>query len=218
MTILLVEDALDLWETIRDYLIACGFKLERTTTVSQTKALLLKKTFDCIVLDRMLPDGSGEDLCKYIKKEYQTPVIMSTAKSQIDDKIEWFNAGADDYLTKPYDLRELEARINALTKRIDNMLTTIQLWWLSINQDAMTIKFNNKEIHCSNSERIILKVLLEQAGKVISRSDLIDYVRGGEGTRAYENKLDVLISGLRKKLGKKFIETVKWVGYKIKQD
>lgn len=215
MKVLLVEDALDLWETIRDYLIACHFEVERTSTVSQTKALLSNETFDCIIVDWMLPDWSGEELCRYIKTEYQTPIIMSTAKSQIDDKIEWFHAGADDYLAKPYDLRELEARIYALTKRSENLLATINIGGISINQDTMTIRLNNKEVHCSNSERIVLKVLLEQPGKVISRSDLIDYVRGGEWTRGYENKLDVLISGLRKKLGKEYIETVKGLWYKF---
>jgi two-component system OmpR family response regulator len=215
MNILLVEDALDLWETIRDYLIACNFTVDRTTTINQSKEILKKKIFDCIILDRMLPDWNGEEFCSYIKTEYQTPVIMSTAKSQIEDKLEWFDAGADDYLSKPYDLRELEVRIIALTKRWDNIISTQKIGDLTINNESMQIRKNDKEIHCTNTEWIVIKILSEDTNRVISRSDLIDYIRWWEGTRWFENKLDVLISWLRKKLGKTSIETVKGFGYKI---
>jgi two-component system, OmpR family, response regulator len=215
MNILLVEDIIDLWETIRDYLIACDFTVDRTTTISQAKDLLYKKVFDCIVLDRMLPDWSGDELCSYIKTEYQTPVIMSTAKSQIEDKLEGFDAGADDYLAKPYDLRELEARIHALTKRSENIISTQKIGDLTINTESMQIWKNNEEIHCTNTEWIVIKILTEDTNRVISRSDLIDYIRGGEGTRWFENKLDVLISSIRKKLGKDSIETIKGFGYKF---
>lgn len=90
MNILLVEDTIDLGETIRDYLIACDFSVERTTTISQATLLLQQKSFDCIVLDRMLPDGNGDVFCSSIKSNYQTPVIMSTAKNQIEDKLDGF--------------------------------------------------------------------------------------------------------------------------------
>lgn len=215
MNILLVEDTIDLWETIRDYLIACNFTVERTTTISQTQQLLQEKIFDCVILDWMLPDGSGEEFCTYIKSEYQIPVIMSTAKTQIEDKLEWFDAGADDYLSKPYDLRELEARIIALTKRWDNVISTQKIGDLTINNESMQIRKKDKEIHCTNTEWIVIKILSEDPNRVVSRSDLIDYIRGGEGTRWFENKLDVLISWLRKKLGKTSIETVKGFGYKL---
>lgn len=216
MNILLIEDTIDLWETIRDYLIACDFSVEWTTTVEKSKIALKQQSFDCIVLDWMLPDWSWDELCSYIKQEYQIPVIMSTAKSQIEDKLEWFDAGADDYLAKPYDLRELEARIHAITKRTDNIITTQKIGELTINNESMQVWKNNEEIHCTNTEWIVLKILSEDTNKVISRSDLIDYIRWWEWTRWFENKLDVLISWLRKKLGKDSIETVKGFGYKLK--
>lgn len=126
----------------------------------------------------MLPDGSGDELCSYIKKEYQTPVIMSTAKNQIEDKLEGFDAGADDYLAKPYDLRELEARIHALTKRSDNIVATQKFGDLTINAESMQVWKNSEEIHCTNTEWIVIKILAEDTNRVISRSDLIDYIRG----------------------------------------
>jgi two-component system OmpR family response regulator len=142
-------------------------------------------------------------------------VIMSTAKTQIEDKLEWFDAGADDYLAKPYDLRELEARIIALTRRWENIISTQKIGDLTINNESMQIRKNDKEIHCTNTEWIVIKILSEDPNRVVSRSDLIDYIRGGEGTRWFENKLDVLMSWLRKKLGKNSIETVKGFGYKL---
>jgi DNA-binding response OmpR family regulator len=125
----------------------------------------------------MLPDGSGDEFCGYIKTKYSTPVIMSTAKNQIEDKLDGFSAGADDYLAKPYDLRELEARINALTKRSENIISTQKIGDLTINSESMQIWKQNEEIHCTNTERIVLKVLSEDTNRVISRSDLIDYIR-----------------------------------------
>lgn len=216
MNILLVEDTIDLWETIRDYLIACNFSVERSITIRQAQQLLQEKIFDCVILDWMLPDGSGEEFCKYIKHEYQIPVIMSTAKTQIEDKLEWFDVGADDYLPKPYDLRELEARIIALTRRWENIISTKKFGDLTINSESMQIRKHEEEIHCTNTEWIVIKILAEDTNRVISRSDLIDYIRWWEGTRGFENKLDVLISGLRKKLGKDNIETIKGFGYKLK--
>lgn len=216
MHILLVEDTIDLGESIRDYLVACDLQVERATTVSQSQQFLQDKVFDCVVLDRMLPDGSGDELCSYIKREYQTPVIMSTAKNQIEDKLEWFQSGADDYLPKPYDLRELEARIYALTKRSENIVSTKKIGDLTINDESMQIRKNNQEIHCTNMERIVIKILAEDTNRVVSRSDLIDYIRGGEWTWWFENKLDVLISSIRRKLGKDTIETIKGFGYKLK--
>lgn len=215
MNILFVEDTINLGETIRDYLIACWFSVIWTTTVSQAQSLFADRVFDCAVIDWMLPDGSGDDLCRRIKHTHHIPVIMSTAKSQIEDKLEWFEAGADDYLTKPYDLRELEARIRALTKRSENSIATQHIGHLTINAESMQLWKENKEIHCTNTERILIKLLIEEPGKVISRSDLVDYIRGGEWTYAFENKLDVLISGLRKKLGKDSIATIKWFGYSL---
>jgi DNA-binding response OmpR family regulator len=102
---------------------------------------------------------------------------MSTAKSQIEDKLDGFGAGADDYLAKPYDLRELEARIHALTKRNDNIVATQKFRDLTINSESMQIWKNNEEIHCTNTEWIVIKILAEDTNRVISRSDLIDYIR-----------------------------------------
>lgn len=219
-SILLIEDTLDIWESIKLYLESSNFSVDRATTIQQAKELLSKHTYSCVVIDRMLPDGSGTEICQIIKDTYpHIPCILETAKFQIEDKIEWFNSGADDYLVKPFDLRELEIRIRNLIERFTNAIELnydkVTIWELVINVDSMEISKNNQTIHCSAHERVIIKMLCEEPHKVVSRIELCEYIRWDEAQRMSENKLDVLISGLRKKLGKNIIETVKGVGYKL---
>lgn len=217
MYILLVEDHQDIGSSIQTYLQACDRSCDRVKTVWEAKWLLQKNMYDVAVLDRMLPDGSGEQLCRWIKDAYALPVILQTAKTQIEDTLEWFDAWADDYLKKPYDLRELEARIKVLNNEkwiLSN--EKLRLWWLQFDLLGMRVFQEQEEIHCSAHEWIVLKLLLENPWEVVSRSTLVDYIWGSDGFRDAENKLDVLISGMRKKLGKQLIETVKGFGYRIK--
>ncbi len=223
MKLLLVEDTIDIGESIQLYMEACGFEVVRVVTVGQAEKMLETTQFDCTIIDWMLPDRSGVELCQIIKNTHPAlPVILETAKFQIDDKIDWFDAGADDYLVKPYDLKELEIRVRKLIEtkeKIENshVADMFTLGELVLNLDTMQINAGDKLIHCTANERVVLKMLCEQPGNVISRIELADYIRGDEGQWQSENKLDVLISGLRKKLGKDVIETVKWVGYRIGQ-
>jgi DNA-binding response OmpR family regulator len=165
----------------------------------------------------MLPDGTGIELCNYIKtNNADTVVILQTAKSQIEDKLSWFHEGADDYLTKPYDLRELEARIKILIKGKPNIEdTVINNQIFQCNLTSMQIWKEGIEIHCTHHERILIKLLLEQPWEAISRAIIADYIRWSEWLWQAENNIDVLVSWLRKKLWKDIIQTIKWFGYKI---
>jgi DNA-binding response OmpR family regulator len=217
MHLLLVEDHPDIGSDIQAYLVACGFSCDWVTTVGEAKIYMQQKSYHVAVLDWMLPDGSGAELCQWIKKEYPTPVILQTAKSQIEDKVEGFYAGADDYLVKPYNLRELEIRIYAVHRRtITDTSLLYEIAWFLFDTEKMKIWASEEEIHCTAHEWIVLKLLLENPGEVISRVTIVDYVRGSEGMRQAENKVDVLISGMRKKLGKEVIETVKGFWYRMK--
>lgn len=233
MHILLLEDTIDIWESIKLYLESSNFVVDRATTIAVAKELLSNHDYNCTIVDRMLPDGNWTDFIWYIKKNYpHIPCILETAKFQIDDKLEWFDVWADDYLVKPYDLRELEIRVKKLIERytqaIERVYNKIDIWDISINVDTMEIMSNThlseqttpnggqaQIIHCTANERIIIKMLCEDPNRVISRSELCEYIRWDEAQRMSENKLDVLISGIRKKLGKDSIETVKGVGYKL---
>lgn len=218
MRILLVEDTPSIGKSIQEYLAACKMEVVRTKNVKSTLDVLQSQTFDCIILDWMLPDGSGEELAKHIRSFLKTPIIMATAKSQIEDKLAWFNSGVQDYITKPFDLRELEARIIAQTNtsHIENNSHELITWQdITIDIENMNIYQNNIAIHCTPTEWIIIKCLLDQPGKVVTRQELSEFIRWDEGTRSSDNKLDVVISNLRKKFSKQFIKTVKWYGYKI---
>ena len=221
MKLLLVEDTIDIGESIQLYMEACGFEVVRTLTVGHAEKLLETTKFDCAIVDWMLPDKSGIELCQIIREiDPSLPIILETAKFQIEDKIDWFEAGADDYLVKPYDLKELELRVRKLIElkaKIQNSpsVDTLKIGNLLINLESMYIDCEWTSIHCTANERVVLKMLCEQPGNVISRIELADYIRGDEGQWQSENKLDVLMSWLRKKLGKDVIETVKGVGYRL---
>lgn len=219
-SLLLIEDTINIWEPIKLYLESCQYHVDRSTSISQAKEYIESKTYNCIIIDRMLPDGDGIELCKSIKTLYpHIPCILETAKFQIEDKIEWFDAWADDYITKPYDLRELEIRVHNLIERFNKAIErnyySITLGDIHINIDTMEIVHNNTIIHCTAHEWIVIKMICEDPNKVIPRIELCEYIRWDEAQRASDNKLDVLISWIRKKFCKKTIKTIKWVWYML---
>jgi two-component system, OmpR family, response regulator len=121
--ILLIEDTIDIGESIQMYLEACDYTVYRAKNIHDAKQVLTAQAIDCAVIDRMLPDGSGIELCQIIKYQYShIPCILETAKFQIEDKIEGFESGVDDYIVKPYDLRELEVRIANLIERFNKTI------------------------------------------------------------------------------------------------
>ena len=117
MHILIVEDTHDIGNAMKQYLEACGYTVTWVTTLKDCYTAMKKSHIDCVVLDRMLPDGDWIQAVHEIKAFKNIPIIMETAKSQIENKVEGFTSGADDYLTKPFDLQELELRIKSITKR-----------------------------------------------------------------------------------------------------
>lgn len=177
--------------------------------------ILKHHDFDVILLDLMLPGMDGIALCKHIRKLQPTvAIIMTTAKGQLDDKIEWFSCGADDYLVKPFDLKELDIRIQAVTKR-NGTKNSIEYKNIRLDKDQKKIIKGSKEIKLTLKEFQIIEYLLERTGRSISRTEIIEEIRGNDQIFEENAKLDVYISNLRKKLGKTLIETIKWFGYQI---
>jgi DNA-binding response OmpR family regulator len=171
--------------------------------------------FDVIILDIMLPWMDGITLCKHIRKDHPTtPILMTTAKGELDDKLEWFACGADDYIVKPFDLKELDARILAIVKRTPTR-NILEHKNIRLDKDQKKIFRNNKEIKTTLKEFQIFEYLLESAWRSISRTEIIEEVWGNDQIFEEDSKLDVYISTLRKKLGKTTIETIKGFGYQI---
>jgi len=215
MQILVIEDNKTIANNIKKYL-----ELDNNSVFIAENGLYglevaRKNDFDIIVLDLMLPGLEWEKVCAEIKKEKDIPVIMTTAKWQLEDKLEWFNVWADDYLVKPFDLEELEARIKVLTKRKQGDSKAIKKWNITIDiQNRKVLKWS-KEVKLTVKEYNILECLVKNIWVPLSRTDIIQEVWWWDSLFDDDWKLDVYISTIRRKLGKDIIETVKGFGYRI---
>jgi len=215
MNILLVEDHKQIAQNIKKYLELEKHKVLVAENWLYASQVIKHNNFDLILLDIMLPWMDWISLCKEIRKtQINTPIIMTTAKWEIDDKLEWFDCWADDYLVKPFDLKELSARINAISKRVISN-DTIDYKNIRLDKDQKKVFKNNKEIKFTIKEFMILQLLFENIGRSISRTWIIEDIRGNESIFEEDSKLDVYISNIRKKLWKNLIETIKWYGYQI---
>lgn len=210
--ILLIEDNKDISNNIKEYLELEGFEIDRAFDWEEwiDKALLIK--YDLILLDLMLPKIDGLTIAKKITKKVEVPIIMITAKDSLEDKLTWFENGAIDYIVKPFDLRELEARIKARLKSNINHL--IEFNNIKIYLEKREFLNNNKKVKITIKEFLIFEFLYNNKDKVVTRIDIIEYVWWEEQLFEADWKLDVYISNIRKKLDKKIIETVKWIWYK----
>ncbi|KGK86598.1 response regulator transcription factor [Clostridium sp. HMP27] len=193
------------------------------------KGLELVQDFkpDLLILDLMLPDISGFEICKKVSKEYTIPIVMITAKSDTIDKILGIELGADDYITKPFDMREVIVRIKAIFRRIELISEAIETEefesikvsnYIDVYKEKREVLKNNSRVELTNKEYDLLVFLAENKGRVFSRSELLDKVWGFEfvgDTRT----VDIHVQRLRKKLdenkGTSFIETVFGIGYKL---
>jgi len=215
MQILVIEDNKTIANNIKKYLELDG----NTVFIAENGLYWLevarKNNFDIIVLDLMLPGLEWEKICAEIKKEKDIPVIMTTAKWQLEDKLEWFNVWADDYLVKPFDLEELEARIKVLTKRKQWDSKPIKKWNITIDIQNRKIMKWDKEVKLTVKEYNILECLVKNIWIPLSRTDIIQEVWWWDSLFDDDGKLDVYISTIRSKLGKDIIETVKGFGYKV---
>ncbi len=216
MRILLVEDNKTIANNIRKCLELEWFEIFVAENWLYWLEVAKKNDFDLIILDWMLPGMEWIEICKKIKKQKDIPIIMTTAKWQLEDKLEWFDMWADDYLVKPFDLEELLARINVLIKR-SWWKNIFEKWNLRIDLEAKKIMKGKKEIKLTIKEYNIIEILINNLWIAISRTDIIQEIRWWDSLFEWDGKLDVYISSIRKKLGKDIIETVKWFWYKIEK-
>jgi two-component system, OmpR family, response regulator ArlR len=216
MKILLIEDNKDIAKNISEYLKLEGYIVAWSGRGDDGLKMAHDYDFDLILLDLSLPWMDGLDICKRVKAQKKhIPIIMITARESIDDRVKWLGFWAEDYLIKPFDLRELVARIK-VQERKTNISKNFETRDISINLDSRTFTKKWEKILLTQKEFLILEVLLKNIPNIVSRTDIISHVWGGEDDLFWaDGKLDVYISNLRSKFGKDFIETVKGVGYKI---
>ena len=218
MRILLVEDAEGLGEVIQDQIADEGHAIDWVQTISHAEASLHTTHYDLILLDLMLPDGSGIDLLIKIRHSGKTtPVIILTARDQISDRINGLNAGADDYLVKPFDLSELSARIAAVSRRYaGNPNPLLQIGTLDVDLTKHLVSRDGVSINLTAREWALLEAFIQRPGTLLSKSQLEDHLYAF-GSEIESNTIEVYISRLRKKLGRDQLETVRGLGYRMRR-
>lgn len=216
MRILLVEDDTILGAAVRDHVAADGHSADWVGRLDRAAEHLDAAPYDLILLDLMLPDGRGIAFLRDLRRKGDvTPVIILTALDQISDRIEGLNAGADDYLTKPFDLAELSARLAAVARRYSgNPNPLVNLGELQVDLAARTVLRASQRVDLTQREWALFEAFVQRPGQVISKAQLEDrlYAFGAE---VESNTIEVHVSRLRKKLGAGVVETVRGMGYRL---
>ncbi|MGI6226715.1 MAG: response regulator transcription factor [Peptococcales bacterium] len=222
--VLVVDDEKKIRETLADFLLNQGYQVEIAEDGKTTLELFKMKHFDLILLDLMLPKINGIEVCKEIRKESEIPIIMVTAKDEEIDKLIGLELGADDYITKPFSLREVEARMKAVLRRtkgtaIKEKEIILKFRDLEIRPDTREVLIKEQLIELTPSEYAILLTLAQSPGRPFSRLQLLNST-WGESYAGYERAIDTHVSNLRKKIEEKpqepsYIQTVYGIGYKF---
>jgi len=220
MRVLLVEDDELLGDGVRNGLIQYGYTVDWVKDgQSAQQAILSSESFDIIVLDIGLPKKSGLEVLKTMRsKNITTPVVLLTALETVEDQVKGLDAGADDYIVKPFDLDALCARMRALQRRRTSRADPILTYGaISLDPASHTVHVNDELINISRREFALLQKLLENAGRVLSREHLTSTLYGW-GDDVDSNALEVHIHNLRKKFGTKLIRTIRGVGYMVDKE
>ncbi len=216
MRVLLIEDDDTLGQAVRDHISASRHAVDWMQTLEDASLSLASVSYGLILLDLRLPDGNGLTLLKEVRANgNQTPLIILTAHDQISDRIAGLNAGADDYLVKPFNLDELTARMAAVSRRHSGSgMPLVTLGALGIQVADRRITSPNGEIILSSREWAVLERLLQRAGAIVSKGQ-IEEALYAFGSEIDSNTVEVYVSRLRKKLGKEYVTTIRGVGYKL---
>ena len=215
MKVLLVEDEEDLLQVISTALRESGFSVDLAADGAEGLAKAKSEDYDAIVLDLMLPRMDGWTVLTELRKSKTTPVLLLTARDAVADRVEGLNRGADDYLTKPFDLEELIARLRALIRRsAGSPAPVIHLGSVEIDTAARTVTRDAQPVELSAKEYALLELLALHRGRLVTRTMIYEHIYGEEDD-TLSNVVDVYVSNLRRKLGSELIETRRGQGYII---
>ena len=215
--ILIVEDEANISDFVKGELEYEGYNVCIKEDGREGLEEALKNEYDLIILDVMLPSMNGFEICRRLKSEKQSPIIMLSAKDSVMDKVNGLQIGADDYIAKPFAIEELLARIEVVFRRQDNLNNyIIKFKDITINKSSRVVKRNGNEINLTNKEYELLMILIDNKDKVVTREELLEKI-WGYGYEPETNVTDVYIRYLRAKLNnenkEEYIQTVRSVGY-----
>ena len=223
-TILIVEDDVNISSLLRETLERERYACVQAFSGTEARMLLSENSYAVVLLDLMLPGISGEEVLKEIRQRGKTPVIVLTAKDTIDDKVEFLRSGADDYVTKPFDIKEVAARVEVQIRRMggetkDKAPKELQYQGLVLDKEGFRVIVEGRELaKITKQEFAILELLLKHPKKVFSKEEIFEYA-WDEPYMGETKTLDVHISNIRKKIKevseKEYIETVWGIGYRL---
>ena len=223
--ILMIEDDLELAEILTEYLEQFDIHITVCDDPYLGLSTLETRTFDLVILDLTLPGLDGLEVCQEIRKCHTVPIIISSARTDITDKVTALENGADDYLPKPYNPRELQARIMSHLRRLNGFVPSEKSVQkpkdFVVNEEQMLILFKGKELHLTAAEYGILAYLVKKEGGVVSREELI-YNIEAISEETSNKSIDVIIGRIRQKLGENpkepiYIHAIRGIGYKFLQ-
>lgn len=218
-TILVVDDKISAQRLVSEYLTEQGYDVVTADNGRDALFVVRQENPDLILLDIMMPEMDGYDFMKTFRREHDTPIILLTAKIEETDKVIGLELGADDYVTKPYSMRELLARIRAVMRRANRDSRDddiLEVGDIVLNKTTFTVKVNGEAVTLTRTEFEILNILMETPGRVFSRGELLEYLDAYDGS---ERTIDVHIRNLRTKIEQDpknplYIETVFGMGYR----
>jgi DNA-binding response OmpR family regulator len=224
-TILVVDDKANLRALVQDYFTAQGFRVVTADNGRNALFTARHEKPDLILLDIMMPEMDGYEFIRHYRKERDTPIILLTAKLDETDKVIGLELGADDYVTKPFGLAELVARVRAVLRRTQKETvssTMLRLGDLSLDKDTHYVKVRGQGVNLTPSEFDLLAILMAAPGRAFSRADLLEQLQG-TSFEGIERTIDVHIRNLRTKIeadpsDPRYIETVFGIGYRIRPD
>ncbi|MGD2046521.1 MAG: response regulator transcription factor [Gemmatimonadota bacterium] len=215
--VLVIDDDRKLRGLLSDYLATGGFQVITAGRADDGIRLLRTEHPEIVILDVMLPEMDGFDACRAIRRESSVPIIMLTARGDVTDRVVGLELGADDYLAKPFEPRELIARIDAILRRGRAAAETWSFGSLKVDPQRRSASMDGEPLALTTAEFDLLELLIRGRGRVLSRSQILDGVRG-EAWDSLDRSIDVLVSRLRNKLGDdprtpRWVRTVRGAGY-----
>jgi DNA-binding response OmpR family regulator len=217
----MIDDDESLNRLLVDYFPRFGHELLTATSVKAGKRILRTSDPDLLILDVMLPDADGLELCRSLRLESDIPIIMLTARADVPDRVLGLQYGADDYVPKPFEPRELVARVENVMRRVRAapMRILTAAGGLALETETRRVTLNEEEVSLTSTEFELLRILMESRGRVLTRESLLRRLRGLDAD-IFDRSVDMLVSRLRKKLdddsrSPRFIKTVWRVGYQF---